>query len=293
MSKAPSAVQKAEELADRLQAEFIAKQNSTEGDDGDQTPPPPAPPPAPTSDSPPPKEDDWEHRFKVLQGKYNSEVPRLSEANKDMTKRLTALEQELQTAKAKPPEPLVSAAEIDEYGEGLIDVARRIAREELASKEGEIADLKTRLDQLLNHSTNTAQDAFFTTLDTLAPDWKQINEDAAFIEWLSEIEPFAGATRQSLIGQAEQARDAKRVAKFFTTFAETRSAVATDADESLKRQVAPPRTRTPATPPGKKVWKRSEIADFYGRVRRGEVSDSEAIAIEADITAASIEGRVR
>jgi hypothetical protein len=310
-STAPRAVLEAEERANKLQEELIAnKQQAASG----QTPPadgtPPAsetPPvdtaaaqgaenPAPSGDSQPPTPapgDDWEHRFKVLQGKYNSEVPRFAQENKDLKSRLEQLESEMVQLKATPPEPLVKQEEIDEYGEGLIDVARRIAQEELGKKQSEIDALKAQITQISTATTNTATNDFFRSLDAIAPEWKQINEDPNFLKWLDEIDELTGEPRQSLLSKAEQARDASRVGKFFTSFKKTSSSWAASSANALEQQVVPPTNKAPDTPPSKKVWTRGEIAEFYDRMRRGVVTDADAIAIEADITAASIEGRIR
>lgn len=309
MSTTPRAVQEAEDRANRLQEELIAnKQQAASGqtppDDGasqqSETPPTDATPtqgmepPASAngSQSQPPAED-WEHRFKVLQGKYNSEVPRFSAENKDLKSRLEQLESEMVQLKATPPEPLVKQEEIDEYGEGLIDVARRIAREELATKQGEIDTLKAQIQNLTTATTNTAKNDFFKSLNAIVPEWEQINQDPNFLSWLDEVDELTGETKQSLLSKAEQARDASRVGKFFTSFKKTSSSWAANSANALEQQVVPPTNKSPDTPPSKKVWTRAEINEFYNRLRKGAVSDADAIAIEADITAASIEGRIR
>jgi len=311
MSTTPRAVQEAEDRANRLQEELIAnKQQAASGEtpaaDGapaaSETPPTDAPPAqgsessAPANDSQPATPapgDDWEHRFKVLQGKYNSEVPRFAQENKDLKSRLESLESEMTQLKATPPEPLVKQEEIDEYGEGLIDVARRIAQEELAKKQSEIDALKSQINQISTATTNTAKNDFFKSLNALVPDWEQINADQSFLTWLDELDELTGETRQSLLSKAEQARDASRVSNFFTSFKKASSSWAANSQSALEQQVVPPTNKAPDTPPSKKVWTRGEISEFYDRVRKGAVSDADAIAIEADITAASIEGRIR
>lgn len=302
---APRAVLEAEERANKLQEELIAnKQQAASGEtppaDSAQSETPPADTsqasetPAPSNDSQPPApQDDWEHRFKVLQGKYNSEVPRFAQENKDLKSRLESLESEMTQLKATPPEPLVKQEEIDEYGEGLIDVARRIAQEELAKKQSEIDALKSQINQISTATTNTAKNDFFKSLNALVPDWEQINADQSFLAWLDEFDELTGETRQSLLSKAEQARDASRVSNFFTSFKKTSSSWAANSQSALEQQVVPPTSKAPDTPPSKKVWTRGEISEFYDRVRKGAVSDADAIAIEADITAASIEGRIR
>lgn len=309
MSQVPSAVSKAEELADRLQQELIAQRNQTQqpevappadppkGEDPPQNPPASEEPPAPKNDSqtpPAPQGDDnWEHRFKVLQGKYNSEVPRFAQENKELKARLDQLESELTELKTKPAEPLVRPEEIEEYGPGLVDLARRIAQEELRGKEAEIEKLKRQLEQVSEVTTKTVSNDFFRSLDMLAPEWKQLNEDPGFLKWLDEVDELTDEPRHSLLGKAEAARDAVRVAKFFNSYKKASSTWAANSAQSLENQLVPPTNKSPETPPSKKIWTRAEISEFYSRLRRGAVSDKDAIAIEADITAASIEGRIR
>lgn len=298
MSQVPRAVLEAETRANKLQEELIAqRKQQSEAPQGEapQAPTPPVAetPPASNDSQPPALPEDWEHRFKVLQGKYNSEVPRYANDNKEMKSRLEVFERELEQLKAAPPTPLVTQDEIDEYGEGLIDVARRISREELAVKQTEIDALKRQMQTFSEASTNTAKGDFFKTLNALVPTWEQVNEDPAFIKWLGEFDDFAGETRQSLLGKAEASRDAARVGKFFASYLKTSSTWAANSQASLESQVVPSANRSPDTPPSKKIWQRSEISEFYNRMRRNEVSDADALAIEADINKASIEGRIR
>lgn len=308
----PRSVAQAEELADRLHQEMLAAQQAPEGDTPteqtteQQTPVEqsdesvgiaPEPQPEPTDSTPTPAtgaDDQLEHRYRVLQGKYNSEVPRLSAENKDLKGRLQQIEQQLlELQAAKDSQPLVSQQEIDEYGEGLIDVARRVAREELATKDAEIKMLKSKLESLEETTTKVVQEDFFTSLGNKVSDWATINSDSNFHKWLGEIDDLTGARRQDLLSAAERDRDADRVAKFFLAFKKTSQKLMADANSALSSQVAPSSVQTPNTPPAKKVWTRGEISAFYARLRRGEVDDAEAVAIESDIQAASLEGRVR
>ena len=299
----PRAVLEAEEKANKLHEELLKQQqapaNGEPPSDPPPSDPPPADPPVPpqsTNDSPTPpasgQDDNWEHRFKVLQGKYNAEIPRLAGENKDLKAKLTELEASLESLKNKP-EPLVKPEEIEEYGEGLIDVARRIAREELAGKDAEINSLKAKIDSLSNVTTKKVEADFFTSLTSMVPDWEQVNQDPKFLSWLDEVDELTGESRQTLLSRAEQSRDAARTAKFFNAFKKTSSTWAATSANALDQQVAPPTNKAPNAPPAKKVWTRAEVSDFYARMRRGDISDADAVAIEADIHAAQIEGRLR
>lgn len=299
----PRAVLEAEEKANRLHEELLKQQQSPEPTDppaeGQQTDPPadPEPPKNQDDSTPPPapgSDEQLEHRYKVLQGKYNSEVPRLSAENKELKTKLQDLEVQVEALKnAKPPESLVKPEEIEEYGEGLVDLARRIAKEEIATKQAEVDALKARIESLTNVTTQKVETDFFKSLTAMVPDWEQVNQDAKFLAWLDEYDELAGETRQSLLTKAEKSRDAERTAKFFTAYKKASSSWAAKATESLDQQVVPPTNKAPNTPPSKKIWTRGEVSEFYARMRRGDVSDADAIAIEADIMAAQVEGRIR
>ena len=294
MSTLPRAVIAAEKRADEILQE-IEKQSQME-----QMPQPPVesqdpPTPQPTVDStPPPQEESWEHRFKVLQGKYNAEVPRFAHENKDLKSRLQSLEEQLEDMKnAKPVELLVKPEEIEQYGEGLIDVARRVAREELASKDAQIAKLRSEIDSVKSVQSHVVQDNFFKSLTEMVPDWEALNADANFLNWLDGVDDLTGETRQALLGKAENQRDPVRAAKFFNMYKKTSQSWAAQSAASMEQQIVPPTNQAPSTPQAKKIWTRAEITSFYDRVRRGTISDADVVAIEADIASASFEGRIR
>lgn len=294
MSTLPRAVIAAEKRADEILQE-IEKQSQME-----QMPQPSVesqdpPTPQPPIDSPPTsQEESWEHRFKVLQGKYNAEVPRFAHENKDLKGRLQSLEEQLDEMKnAKPAELLVKPEEIEQYGEGLIDVARRVAREELASKDAQIAKLRSEIDSVKSVQSHVVQDSFFKSLTEMVPDWEALNADTNFLNWLDGVDDLTGETRQALLGKAEQQRDPVRAAKFFNTFKKTSQSWAAQSAASLEQQIVPSTNQAPSTPQAKKIWTRAEITNFYDRVRRGTITDADAVAIEADIASASVEGRIR
>ena len=91
--------------------------------------PAPADTPSPTN---------WEQQYKTLAGKYSSEVPRLAAELREMRRSMKNLEAEnhaLRSSKQEPAPTLVKPEEIQEYGEPLVDLIRRAAREELSQKE--------------------------------------------------------------------------------------------------------------------------------------------------------------
>lgn len=268
-----------------------------------ETPPPEAIAPqeavvAPPTELPDPqsKEDPWEHRYKVLEGKYRAEVPRMAADNRDLRQKLDAISQQMEQLKSqaeKPNQSLISAEDREKYGDDLLDVIKRAAQEQIAQKDQEITDLKRRLDGVTQDTAKSAEIGFYDRLGQVAPDWVSINNDEGFLRWLDEYDEFTGRTRQDLLSEAEGARDADRVARFFNKWKAAQQSTATSSQRQLEQQVSPDSNRVVVPPVGKRIFSRSEIAQFYQAARRGEISSKDMVAMEAEIHAATIEGRIR
>lgn len=239
---------------------------------------------------------DWEHRYKVLSGKYSSEVPRLAAENREFKSMIKQMEQKIENlakAGSTNKESLIRSEEIDEYGEPLIDIIRRAAREELASKDAEIQELKSRMESFDSKVSRNVEVDFYEDLGRRVPEWVAINDDQNFHKWLEGYDELTGQRRQELLSSAEAERDARRVSNFFNAYVKTSKSWAASANQRLESQVVP-QTQTHNDPPqSKRVWTRGDVADFYDRLKRGSVSGSEAVAIEADIQAAAVEGRIK
>jgi len=303
------AERKAEEALQRLQQARQPQQTQPEGvtPPGDPTPPstessggisapPEAHAPAPQNTPPAEGDDKWEARFKTLSGKYNAEVPRLHAAIKERDGKLNSLTEEVEALKAKlttPQEKLVKPEEVSEFGEPLVDLIRRAAREEVQVKDGEISELRRKLEQLSGTATANVEVSFYDRLGMAVPDWRVINDDPEFHTWLGEVDDLTGMQRQDILSQAEEKRDADRVARFFSAFKRVQQDKSAASSTSLESQVAPEATRTPEAPKGKKLWARAEIAAFYAADRRGQYTEEQAAAIDAEIQAAIREQRVR
>ena len=99
------------------------------------------------------KKDTWEQKYKTLQGMYNAEVPRLKAENRELTSRVSQMEQLLGTLNNQPaaqPEstdPLITDKDVQEYGDS-IDVMRRAAREEVAQANARVAQLEQQVMQM-------------------------------------------------------------------------------------------------------------------------------------------------
>ena len=303
------AERKAEEALQRLQAARQPQQSQPDEETppGDPQPPTPDaasatpapaadPAPAPTATPPGEGDDKWEARYKTLHGKYNAEVPRLHAALKERDSKLNSLTEEVEALKAavsNPRESLIKPEEVNEFGEPLVDLIRRAARDEMAAKDAEIAALKREVESVKTSTVENKEVSFYDKLHSQVPDWMAINDDPDFHAWLGEVDDLTGALRQEILSAAEGKRDADRVARFFKAFKKVQETKSAAATASLDSQVAPVASRVDEPPKGKKIWTRAEIADFYARDRRGELTEEQSAAIDKEVQLAIRERRVR
>lgn len=248
----------------------------------------------PAPSTPSEGDDKWEARYKTLDGKYKAEVPRLHQALKDRESQLNSLTEEVEALKRTvTKESLVKPEEVQEFGEPLVDLIRRAAREEVSAKDAEIQSLKKKMEGFESSTTANTEATFYENLAKEVPDWMTLNNDPAFHSWLAEHDDLTGYQRQEILSQAESKRDANRVARFFNAFKQVQGKTAAAASSNLESQIAPDLTRSEPPQQGKKIWTRAEVADFYSRDRRGEYTEKQSVAIDTDIQLAVREGRIR
>lgn len=280
-------------------------------------------------ESPPeikPERTDWKHKYSVLKGKYDVEVPRLSQDLREYKDRVTALEDKITGLAAAPapqeelPRTDFTTEEIADYGEDLLDVigrkARGIVEQEYAPKMGELEQqvdsLQKQLGETGQRVAKAEENEVFTQLDREVENWREINVDPEFHAWLDQIDPFSGVSRKDLMLQAFARKNAHQVKAFFETYKQENAAVispSTAASPSgqggedaatlnLENYVAPgtPRTGGQADAPrAKREWTRADISKFFSDVQKGHYKSrpDDKARIEADIVAASREGRIK
>lgn len=346
MSALPKAVQDQINKANKLAAEVYSQEDKK--DEPTPSDPPSDPPetPAEKPDTEPlpaaaeatPKEEGFDHKYKVLQGKYNAEVPRLQaqlkqsqSAEQELRQRLLNIEgvmaamqtrdkQEEKSESAVSSLPEITDDEREQFGDDLIDLIARVARRETVPEiESRFRTVDSSLKQVDQRAsqvqTTVAQSQRERTLAALAqavPDWETQNEDPAFLNWLNQVDPFAGQPRGALLTEAFRTNDAQRVITFFTSFrnenaadtsdpAPTPKPAAQESQASLDKFVAPgtPKTGTASAPEesGKRVWTRTDIAAFYAKrnefINKGKPVPEELQKVERELFKAQAEGRIR
>lgn len=287
------------------EAEALQQSLQPTAANADQAPEPPAEPPAPAA---PPSDTSWEHRFKTLQGMYNADTGQLRAQNKlfeadlgQMREQVRALQQ-VATA-PKPAEAQVDPRDVESFGAELIEMVQKYATQAYGAMRDEFGSLATKLDARVaelegtvtgvsKQAAQSAEEQFYATLDKLVPDWRQINDDQRFLEWLGQVDPVYGVPRQVGLNAAHQALKADHAARVFTAFKGMLPTKPTQAALVSPRGSAG--AEAPSTQEAKPRLARKFIETFFNDQARGRYRGREAEAerIEADINLAVAEGRV-
>lgn len=284
-----------------------------------QEPPVAAAPPAPAPAAP----NEWEQRYRTLDGKYRAEVPRLHQELKDLKALVDELKKPAAPAAPPPQETpraekkrLVTEKDAETFGPDLLDLIKRqaqeIADELVATRESTLRQdlqklaaeneaLRTQVVDVTKTQTASSQDQYLGKLAALVPDWETVNANPEFLAWLSETDPLSGLTRQAYLDHAYQTLDVHRTATLFTTWKSLKAPAAAPVtpaptQDTPQRQVTPGKTRVapaPVADPGQRIWTVAEIEKFYADARTGRLKPDELKRTEAEIDLAVSTGRVR
>lgn len=284
----------------------------------DQTDNKPAPAPAL---APATQEDEsWEHRYKSMKGRFD----RSQEQLKHMGEQITNLQNVIASMQASAPvretpvlteERFITDDDIKDYGPEFLDVVGKKAKQELVpivkQYEAKIADLEAKLQGVQGVVVQDAQSKMYEMLDTKMPNWRELNYNSEFLDWLKLPDPYSGVIRHEMLKAAYAQSDARRVLAFFNGFLAEEAAVApgqtTEPDTKtttvpkvpLETLAAPGRAKTAAgsngTPAEKPIFTRAQIAAFYADVAAGKFRgrDADKNKFEVQIFEAQREGRIR
>lgn len=262
------------------------------------------------TDEPQVEADDFKQKYNTLQGKYNAEVPKLHQQLRQLTEKLNAFEQaqeeKQKTESAKPRERVsyVTDADREEFGEELIDVQRRVAREvaqdyeeRFEKQEAIIKALQKKLD---NTGAQVGEMSFSQKLQVLVPDFAQIDNDPKWVEWLNEYDPMVRGQRREIAQAAFNNGDAEAVADYVKLFKQQMSGgePVNNRQAELEKQVAPNRSVTNGKKSASRearLYTQKEMDNQWNKIRtlssRGKYDEAEKL--EAELTSAYLEGRVR
>jgi hypothetical protein len=271
----------------------------------------PAPPPAPAKDN-------WEHAYKSMKGRFD----RSEEQKSAMRDQLNAMQDQLDELRRAPPpkkkdlefERLVTDKDREDYGEDLLQVVGRKAKEELNPL---ITSLKDRIDELegqLRGTHNkvhlTERERLFDVMDERLPKWRELNKDPEFLNWLALPDLYSGAIRKQLLHAAFEQNSAPRVLAFFQGFLSEAAGDSARVEPTpspvlpapptsqvrLEDLAAPGRAKSAAAhaPVEKPLISRAQIRTFYTDVANGKYAgrDEEKVRLERMILEANADGRI-
>ena len=261
----------------------------------------------------------WRQRYQSLQGQFNSQVPALQQQIKQLTDTVGSLTEKLEKQVAQPPkapEPteLVTKTDVDAFGEDLVDLARRIAKEEFGKREsryleqiealeGKLTEAKGQVGEVQQTQAASAAERFFENLNRRLPTWESIQATPECQTWLGTRIPGVGITwNQALINAANE-RNVDAVMEVFDSFFERNPALnpkaqaqtQTNARQELNRQVAPSKSSaTSSTPSQKRIYTVREYEQESMKIMRlmQQGKKDEVRRLEAELDAAAAEGRI-
>ncbi|MGE0677769.1 hypothetical protein [Pseudolabrys sp.] len=330
--KIPPAVAAAGSAAEELHKKVYSKEEPAEPPVAAPAEPPAGPPadPALTAEPPPadpaglptePKpsegQEDWKHKYQSMKGRYD----RLEKRVNEVLEHNANLERLLATTKVRQPdEPsptvqapkLITPEEEQSYGDEFLSVVGKKAQEvflpEVEQLKKRLEHLQTKMGAVGEYVAQTDRTRMLDKLNERVPNWKELNTNEQFLEWLSLKDTFSGVTRQDLLNQAYEQNETPRVLAFFEGFLAEEAAVAPRHNEPAQEQpaptkipletfAAPGRAKTAAAhaPAEKPLITRSEITRFYTDVAAGKYRgrDEEKKRFEKQIFEAEREGRIR
>ena len=221
-----------------------------------------------------------------------------------MQRQLDALTQTRKTDEARE-KAVADPKDVENFGADLIEMVQRYAErafqnmsEHFGGKatelDGRLVALEQQVTGVSARTNTTLEQQFYATLNTLVPDWEQVNQDPRWLSWLGETDPIYGAARQAALDQAHQNMDVQRVSSVFKAFKEAHPV---KARSSMANQVAPQGASgvAPGAPAARPVLSAKFVEKFYNDIAKGRYAGNEAEAarIETEINQAAAEGRIR
>ena len=233
----------------------------------------------------------------------------LLEAEKERDTLFTEAEELRKAANKGSVTSVFTQDDVDVLGEATISNFQKAIDNAVTAATGplqaELLRLKKQERERLTRDAETNRRSSYMTfeqqLESLVPDFRQLNGDKGFLKWLNEVSPYSGAVRFNLLRKAEANGDVERVAQLFLEYKQ----LTQQAPNQLMAESASPigqagggQPQQPPTPeddPNKKVYSWSEINAFYDDDIAGKFRNkvAERDKLDAIYDRAIKEGRVQ
>lgn len=254
--------------------------------------------------TPQPQNNDSEiqHKYDVLQGKYNAETKRLSDMLATAMAEIETLKVQIATNKPDASHEPSDNADIDTLKEeypALYKSFLALARQEIKSEIGNaIKGTESKVNDILKSTEIDKRNTYYTSLSRLVPGYEQINSHPVFLKWLDEpVNDLSPAKRREFLTAAFNNYDPEGTAKFFNAFIKEKG-IRPRAKTTVSDQIAPDtsgnvtRVNQAQQQSG---WTRAKISKFYQDKQAGLLNGTEAeiAKTEASIFQAVREGKVK
>ncbi len=224
-------------------------------------------------------DDDQEkddHKYNVLQGKYNAETERLSNMlsqvmteNQQLKDRLDIISQgsniDLNNVASDDPDLESLKTEYPKLYKGFLALAKNEMR-------GALKKTEDKVDGFVARSVVTEREKYYKELTGIIPQWNKINVHPSFTKWLMAKDKFSGQSKQSLLRSAYDRMDVEASAAFFESFMAEKGIKNQNSEISDSESIAPNTsgigTGTRQIKPGSIT--RAEIAKCYSDRARGK-----------------------
>jgi hypothetical protein len=208
-------------------------------------PDPPAPEVAPVINDGSGNDGQWEHKYNVLQGKYNKEVPELTSMVTDLKAQMDRQDTVIQGLNSQHSEQAPQKVDIadlnpeDFQGWGdemktmvttvnklkaiISDQATVIAGfngQPAAQAAAKVDDaLQGRVENLESNANDTRITTYIKYLDdNIKGKWRVMNKNAKFIQWLDVIDPVSMQSRKAALTAAATNLRGAQVASIFNLY---------------------------------------------------------------------------
>jgi hypothetical protein len=208
----------------------------------------------------------------------------------------------------EPAKPLITDEDLERHGADTVDFVQRAAWAAVSPELQRVNERNQALEQELSRNRKAAMNAELTLA---VPNWREINVDKRFLQWLRKPNIYTGRTNKELLNAAAASADAQRVAAFFKGFLSEEKVTGHQPDPAASvppvaprkaavdlASLAAPGSGKPASgtdmyvPPSKPVYKSSDFERVRRDKAKGRYTAAQALAIEADMHAATLEGRI-
>lgn len=203
-----------------------------------------------------PGEENWKHKYQVLQGKYNTEIKAIKDdvnlltSLKSQVRTLTqqvqeggalirSLEEKLKEKEATAPVP--AKVEVPESVLTLLTDEERIHFEEegidtksleifgklirnLSSKTQnpqssvDLEEIKREVGDLKSNAKTNRVNTFWDEINKNVSDWEEINQSKEFNDWLDEVIPYTTITKRDAIRTAQEQLNYSKAIELFKDF---------------------------------------------------------------------------